>query len=682
MVDKTMTRSFWKLTLLLTFGVFVVITAINWRFYFATPFLEQGDIAANAMQIHQAKHGTALYGNYSRYFFYHPGPAFFYVYAVGERVLRDWLGIVPSAHNAHSLAGLLLQSFFFGAGLAIFAERFKGSLFIPIALFLACVHFGAAHNAFTSVWPPHVLLMPFFCFFAASVAVASGRGGYLPLAVLAGSFLVHGHVSQPLFVVVLFLLAYGCLWLETRLDSTEAGSTPWRRFPGYHIAAGAIIAVFLLPLIIDALRWPNDNLALIFNQLTGNSADHKSYRKAVLYFLTFFIYPADHDSLIPEHGPASVQFLADHARLYLAWAGVFVFVVGTWRGLANDSGAEGRRFLLNTALFWIAAVLLCVAWAVFQSGPMFAFNSYFCYALLYVPLVLAAAAIAARPRLLTYVFVAGAIVASVRAFSIALPNRTESGIPVLEAAQAVLKADPRPGTSKILVFNHDDWPVVVPVGLMLDRVGVSFAVDPQIGATGLMFGQAHWLTPPYIPDPAHPPSIWRFVRRAPAGASVPFIGDLRVAFSTGRLDPAGGVIDCTEGGNFEQFVLAGFTSPNRDIGGVFTTTQETEFEISSPQAKKDVIMSFHAHPFLVPPRIRAQPMELWVNGVRAGVATLDHLNDQDVALRVPAAVWNRATVVQIIMKFPAAQSPRELRINGDPRVLGWGIRTITLHYAN
>jgi hypothetical protein len=675
-----MTRSFWKLTLLLTFGVFVVITAINWRFYFATPFLEQGDIAANAMQIHQAKHGAAIYGNYSRYFFYHPGPAFFYVYALGERVLRDWLGIVPSAHNAHSLAGLLLQSFFFGAGLAIFAERFRAPLFIPVALLLACAHFGAAHNAFTSVWPPHVLLMPFFCFFAASVSVASGRGGYLPLAALAGSFLVHGHVAQSLFVVVLFSLAYVCLCLEVRRE--PAAVPPWRTFRGAHIAAGAIIAIFLLPLVIDALKWPNDNLALILNQLTGNSSEHKSLWKAVLYFLTFFIYPGDHDVLIPEHDAASVQFLTGHARWYLIWIGVFGFVAWAWRGLAADGGPEGRRFLRNTALFWIAAVLLCIAWAVLQSGPMFAFNSYFCYALLYVPLVLAAAAMAGRPRLMAFFFVAGAVVAAARSFAIVLPTRDESGIPVLEATRTVLHADPKPRAPKILVFSHDDWPVVVPVGLVLDREGIAFEVDPQIGATGLMFGEAHWLKPPYIPDPAHPPSIWRFVRRAAPGAGAPFIGDLRVVFSPGRLDPAGGVIDCAEGGNFEQFVLAGFTSPNRDIGGVFTTEPEAEFEISGPQAKRDVIVSFRAHPFLAPPKIRAQPMELWVNGIRAGSVVLDREKEQNIAVRVPAAAWNREPVVRIIMKFSAARSPRELRINGDPRVLGWGIRTITLHYAN
>lgn len=132
-----MPRSTVRCALLLTLAVVSVLVAVDWQAWFVLPSHEVGDLAANALQIERCKQGVEIYGNYSRFCFNHPGPGFFYVYALGQVVLYDWLGLVPSPHNAHRLAGLCLQAFFFGLALA---SHVRTPLFVPLARLAAAAN--------------------------------------------------------------------------------------------------------------------------------------------------------------------------------------------------------------------------------------------------------------------------------------------------------------------------------------------------------------------------------------------------------------------------------------------------------------------------------------------------------------------------------------------------------------
>jgi hypothetical protein len=193
----------------------------HFNFYFLKPHYEGGDFAANALQIRQAKVFHELYGNYSRFGFHHPGPAFFYAYALGEVVLFDALKIVPAPYNAHAITGILIQALFFTWTLAIIGRRVRRPLVLPLLLAFAAVHFSIVNlsipgSAFESIWPPYVLLCPFLRFVVASASVASGGVKDLVPCVLAGCVLVHSHVAQPLFVVPLFVIAYATLSFRPR----------------------------------------------------------------------------------------------------------------------------------------------------------------------------------------------------------------------------------------------------------------------------------------------------------------------------------------------------------------------------------------------------------------------------------------------------------------------------------
>jgi hypothetical protein len=193
-------RSTFLLATAICLVLVIALGASSYDQYFRTPLLESGDIAVNALQVDNAKHFREIYGNYSRFEFNHPGPAFFYLYAAGEWLLHDLLHVVPSPGNAHLLASMFGQSFFFALALALIAAHVPGRLWLGVAALGAALHFGPLQSPFMSIWPPHVLLMPFLCFVVACASFACGRISHLPWVVLAGGFLFHGHVAQPLFV--------------------------------------------------------------------------------------------------------------------------------------------------------------------------------------------------------------------------------------------------------------------------------------------------------------------------------------------------------------------------------------------------------------------------------------------------------------------------------------------------
>src|SRR5262245_2882922 len=74
-----------------------------------------------------------LLGNYSRWQFHHPNPAFFYLLAAGEYVFRDWLGMVPAPLNAQLVTLVLVNAALLFGSIEIFARQFPGTLFRPLA---------------------------------------------------------------------------------------------------------------------------------------------------------------------------------------------------------------------------------------------------------------------------------------------------------------------------------------------------------------------------------------------------------------------------------------------------------------------------------------------------------------------------------------------------------------------
>src|SRR6266550_950296 len=250
--------------IILIASIYVVSNA---SFFFHGNQMEFGDFAKDALRITNAKHFAEIYGPHSRWGFYHPGPAFLYLYAAGEYLFHDWLG-VSSPHAAHLLIGIVFQVTC-GVIAVLYLAKKTSLTVVPVAIALLFVHWNSMLGAPNSIWPPHVLFGPFLLLIAFGAGVASGDVKLLPIVIFAGGMLLHGHVAQPLFVIPL-----GCLALISVFRSGE--------YKNAHLAISALIlAVFALPIMIDALRGFHSNIATIFHHIKTHAGEHHTLPQGI-----------------------------------------------------------------------------------------------------------------------------------------------------------------------------------------------------------------------------------------------------------------------------------------------------------------------------------------------------------------------------------------------------------------
>ncbi|HXH86497.1 MAG TPA: hypothetical protein VNI35_06695, partial [Nitrospira sp.] len=123
--------------------------------------MEVGDPAVNAIAIHDAIDWTQIHGNYSRWGFAHPGPAFFYWEGAWEWILCDVTGVAASPMGAHHVAMVILNSAMLAMAIVLLYGQVKNPAFIPLACAVAAVHFcmvnrGLPCAAMLNTWPPYV----------------------------------------------------------------------------------------------------------------------------------------------------------------------------------------------------------------------------------------------------------------------------------------------------------------------------------------------------------------------------------------------------------------------------------------------------------------------------------------------------------------------------------------------
>lgn len=662
--------------LLIGLLVFALLAAVYGALLFQQPWHEHSDYAVNALQIGRAAELREIHGNYSRFGFYHPGPAFFYVYALSERILHDGLGWLPSPHNAHALAGLALQCFFFAAALTVASAWIRRPLFIPLALLAAAVHFGFAEYAFIDIWPPRVLLMPFLCFLVSAGSVSAGRIRHLPLMVLAGCFLVHGHVAQPLFVVPVFLCAYAMFWWHarhSRRDLAAAGGSVRTA----HILSLACIALFLVPLVADLLAGAQSNFAQILGILQVHSNQRKSVWKALLYFCAFFSYLRTPEEFLPEHGPGRADFMAERYGYYLVWGAVLAVAIACVVRSFGQRSTEERTFVLRFAGILLLTFGLSLCWGVLQMGAMFSYNGYFYFATLYGILLLLCAGLSTlavpKPRIVAAVV---CIAAALFAWNW---RRTPSHIDytsnsIVTGVQAAALADPSRGTVKHLLFDPPEWSDAVSVALALKRAGVDFSANLEWGPK---FDPGAGFEPsaPGFDYAGH--SIWRLSRRGPPDEGHPIVGHLRVYFEPLPLDPVNTVIHCGEGRNLELYALFGFGTPNGP--GVWTARPYAGLGFLSSPTAADVLVTITAEPFALRNTPAAQSMALRVNGHEVMACTFT--SRRAVTARIPAAIWNSTPQVTMVLHLPDALYPHRTKLPKDPRLVGLRIETIAFQLA-
>jgi hypothetical protein len=357
----------------------ILITSVyvvpNVSFFFHGNQIEFGDFADNALRITNAKHFAQIYGNHSRWGFYHPGPAFWYLYAVGEYLFHDWLG-VSSPHAAHLLIGIIFQVTCAVTAVIYLAQKTSLTV-VPIAIALLYLHWNSMLGVPNSIWPPHVLFGPFLLLIAFGTGVASGDVKFLPIVIFACGMLLHGHVAQPLFVIPL-----GCLMLISVVRGGE--------YKKAHLAISTLIlALFVLPIIVDASRGSAGNIAAIFHHIKAHAGQRHSLPQGIGYFLSFFRYENNQNMVQESTSFSLASYLWTHPTLWL----VTLLIAAC----ALTPLTRAAPFIKWYSAFVTVAVILSVVWSTIQDGEMYDFNGNFIYAIVYLlylfPWLLAASAI-------------------------------------------------------------------------------------------------------------------------------------------------------------------------------------------------------------------------------------------------------------------------------------------------
>lgn len=617
---------------------------------FDTPILEFGDTAPNALQIDNAKSGRELYGNYSRFQFNHPGPAFFYAYAGAEIVLRDWLNLVPSPHNAHLIASIVLQAAFFSLALAILASWVRSGWFLAAALIGAALHFGQISGAFISLWPPHVLLAPFFCFAVACCSFAAGRTRDLAVMTVAGGFLFHGHVAQPLFVGGLGLLA---AWFHARhlgLPLRRLLPTLWQQQRGLAWFCLGWTALFILPLLIDVLLYGRQsNVAAIIGRFTANAQDSKTVFQSLLYFLSFGSYAINQDEFLTKLGPATVDFFRGHGLGIAAWFAGILVPGALFLRRRSSLDAEVRRFIATGYLLWGAIAVLCILWGLVQSGPMFQFNGFFYYgvyflgALLGLAVLLVLYPVPAPAPAATAAYCIAAILIT-RSFLLAPLNRMDSGQDLLEGVTRILAEDKqRSRRPKILVFEHYIWPDALAVALELQRRNIGFYTDHS---WNFMVGRRHDVN--LLGDKlTEQTDVWWI--GAPTEGGTLLRPEMMLFTEPAKLDPRGAALSFGLKQNGFRHLVAGLSTGNTTSAIAEQRRVRFQFATAPVDHPVQLILDAASHQGV---KVPAQPVQVRLNGQPVGEITVSTRGQYSVS--VPAAIWNLRRIADLELAFPAA----------------------------
>ncbi|MSU65747.1 MAG: hypothetical protein EXS38_06535 [Opitutus sp.] len=648
------------------FGLVLTLGAARFGLYFRSPMLESGDFAVNALQVDNAKHFSEIYGNYSRFEFNHPGPAFYYVYAAAEYLLHDWLHLVPSPATAHLLGSLALQCLFFALAIGVIHTHLPWRALAPLALLAGAIYFGRLEVPFISIWPPHVLLMPFLCFLAAGVSVGSGRFQDWPLVVVAGGFLFHGHVAQSLFVGSLGGFALALSLGRLRPLAGERWRDRVRRHRGRLVFCIAVVFVFLAPLAIDVLtRGTRSNVATILGRFIGNTGEPISAFKSLLYFLSFGTSEQKQELLLAVLGPETRRFLADNAGQIAAWIAVLAGPPLLAIRLRGSLSAAERRFFLTAGGFLAVAFLACLLWGKAQAGGMFQFNGHFYYAIYYFGLLLALALAARgleRFRRAPWVVVVGlAAFLAARSFSAGPQSENDAGLPLKRAVDAAIAADPDP-RPKLLVFEHVRWHNVAAVALELQRRGVGFYVAPW---WSFMFQSRHDLTR-LGPAPEDRASIWWISAHSADGLAI--TPELAIHWQPGAIGP-GDVISLRSGANGFRFMVSGLA-----VGyGEFSATNlpRAVFRFAPQTTAHAVSVVFDAESDRRP---LPQGADVFFNGEPVGRVAVGER--ESAAVRIPVALWNRQPVATLELRFPEAVPTRTYQRPDDEWWKAWNLWSI------
>lgn len=239
-----------------------------------------GDLAADMLLSNQINSkGYLLTGQYSRFEFHHPGPFFFYLTYLFEKIGSFFL---LSRAASWTLAMIFINSAFlsisawlaFKSSLHLLSDLIKRLMFTFVALYYL-------KDFAISVWPPDKIVIPFMTFILTLPYILKRDFRYFPISILMGSILFHGRVDSPIFTFIPLLCLMGYAFYRNRgsLSPSERGNL---------LFGVGIGLLFLIPIFVDLVINQPSNLSLIINSMHHLKSDSSTWKEVYKYCLNYW----------------------------------------------------------------------------------------------------------------------------------------------------------------------------------------------------------------------------------------------------------------------------------------------------------------------------------------------------------------------------------------------------------
>ena len=202
-------------------------------------------------------------GVFSRFGWYHPGPALYYL--VGVPYL-----VAGLASAAMPVTAVLVNGACLTAALLLI-RRHRGMVCALLSLVICLVYLRQLPESFLlDVWNPYLPLLPFLLAALLCWASLLGDRWALPAAVALLSLCVQAHVGYaPASAALLAVTAAGLGWLRTRRSVVLPPARAW-------LAAGTIVALMWAPPLWQQVTGRDGNLGDLISDLWAPKAGTQS----------------------------------------------------------------------------------------------------------------------------------------------------------------------------------------------------------------------------------------------------------------------------------------------------------------------------------------------------------------------------------------------------------------------
>ncbi len=219
------------------------------------PYAPDGDWATFEMGLRRLAEGhPPSVGVFSRFGWYHPGPALYYLMG-GPYLLAGGAGIAMPVTAVLANGGCL-------AGVGLLVRRHRG-LVAALWSLLVCLLYlrQLPHGFLVDVWNPYLPMLPFLVAVLLCWAFLLGDRWALPVALVVLSFCVQAHVGYAAAAAALLAgTAVARALMRSRRPDRPSALRVW-------VGAGVVLALLWLPPIWQQLTGHQGNLGALITDL-------------------------------------------------------------------------------------------------------------------------------------------------------------------------------------------------------------------------------------------------------------------------------------------------------------------------------------------------------------------------------------------------------------------------------